>query len=141
MDHSRKSLRFGLSEDSDAHSICITLLPWHPISLGEVPTKRTLENCMESIAVPRTQTEEQMGRTLFIVSRQHPDLYAYLRERFATDDAVEVILDRRLGQRRQRDTAPDTDRRRADRRERPEVEMELRTRSHAIITIPEVAME
>jgi hypothetical protein len=96
---------------------------------------------MESIAVPRTQTEEQMGRTLFIVSREHPDLYAYLRERFASDTAVEVILDRRLGQRRQRDAPTGVDRRQADRRSRPEVEIELRTRSHAIITIPEVAMD
>jgi hypothetical protein len=96
---------------------------------------------MQSIAVPRTQTEEQMGRTLFIVSRQHPDLYAYLRERFAADTAVEVILDRRLGQRRQRAAVTQVDRRRSDRRTRPEVEVELQTRSHAIITIPEVAMD
>lgn len=96
---------------------------------------------MAQIAVPRTQIEDQMGRTLFIVSRQHPDLYAYLRERFATDTAVEVILDRRLTQRRQRDASRDEDRRLADRRARPEVEVELRTRSHAIITIPDLAMD
>jgi hypothetical protein len=96
---------------------------------------------MTSTAVPWTQTEEQMGRTLFIVSRQHPDLYAYLRERFAADTAVEVILDRRVGQRRQRHAVTPVDRRRADRRTRPEVEVELQTRSHAIITIPEVAMD
>lgn len=82
-----------------------------------------------------------MGRTLFIVSRQHPDLYAYLRERFASDTAVEVILDRRLGQRRQRDALSGVDRRLGDRRTRPEVENELKTRSHAIITIPEVGMD
>jgi hypothetical protein len=96
---------------------------------------------MASIAVPRTQIEEQMGRTLFIVSRQHPDLYAYLRERFAADTAVEVILDRRVRQRRQQDARPELERRRAERRTRPEVEVELTTRSHAIITIPEVAMD
>jgi hypothetical protein len=96
---------------------------------------------MASIAVPRTQIEDQMGRTLFIVSRQHPDLYAYLRERFATDTAVEVILDRRLTQRRQREAPRDADRRIADRRARPEVEVELRSRSHAIITIPDLAMD
>jgi hypothetical protein len=93
---------------------------------------------MESIAVPRSQIEDQMGRTLFIVSRQHPDLYAYLRERFATDTAVEVILDRRVGERRKRDVRPEVNRRRVDRRARPEVELELRTRSHAIITMPDL---
>jgi hypothetical protein len=76
-----------------------------------------------------------MGRNVFIVSRQHRDLYTYLRERFASDPAVEVILDRRFGQRRQHKAEVGAERRRADRRQRPEVEQELQTRSHAIITI------
>jgi hypothetical protein len=93
------------------------------------------------IAVHGTQTEVHMGRTLFVVSRHHPDLFAYLRERFATDSNVEVILDRRLTQRRQREAQPDAERRRSDRRSRPEVEVELRSRSHAIITMPDVATD
>jgi hypothetical protein len=76
-----------------------------------------------------------MGRNVFIVSRRHRDLYTYLRERFASDPAVEVILDRRFGQRRQRQAPVEPERRRAERRQRPEVEIELQTRSHAIITI------
>lgn len=76
-----------------------------------------------------------MGRNVFVVSRQHPDLYHYLRERFASDSAVEVVLDRRVSERRQRHTPYGTDRRRVDRRRRPEVERELQTRSHAVITI------
>jgi hypothetical protein len=82
-----------------------------------------------------------MGRNLFVVSRRYPDLYEYLRERFASDTAVEVILDRRIAQRRRADTPQETERRRADRRRRPEVEIELETRSHAIITIPEEGAE
>jgi hypothetical protein len=80
-----------------------------------------------------------MGRNVFIVSRQHRDLYTYLRERFASDPAVEVILDRRFGQRRQRQAPVDAERRRRERRQRPEVEQELQTRSHAIITIDNLA--
>jgi hypothetical protein len=80
-----------------------------------------------------------MGRTLFIVSRQHPDLYAYLRERFAADHGVEVVLDRRVAQRRRRDGSHPIERRQAERRVRPEVEAELQTRSHAILTIPELS--
>ena len=76
-----------------------------------------------------------MERTLFFVSRRHLDLYEYLCERFASDEAVEVILDRRLTERRTRQAPYGTERRRADRRRRPEVENELRTRSHAIITV------
>jgi len=78
-----------------------------------------------------------MGRTLFIVSRHHPDLYAYLRERLGSDHGVEVVLDRRTAQRRRREQPYTVDRRQAERRRRPEVELELQTRSHAIITIPE----
>ena len=82
-----------------------------------------------------------MGRNLFVVSRRYPDLYEYLRERFASDTAVEVILDRRMGERRQRQASHPTERRRADRRQRPEVELELQTRSHAIITIPDPELD
>ena len=79
-----------------------------------------------------------MGRNVFIVSRRHPDLYEYLRERFASDDAVEVILDRRVAQRRRSQATFTTERRRGERRRRPEVEIELQTRSHAIITIEDL---
>ena len=69
------------------------------------------------------------ARTMFIVSRQHFDLYSYLRERFAGDSGVDVILDRRRA-------ASEQQRQLADRRQRPEVEIELTTRSHAILTLP-----
>ena len=82
-----------------------------------------------------------MGRTVYIVARDHPELYAYLRDRFTCDGAVEVILDRRVAQRRRNDASYDPDRRRADRRSRPEVEVELEKRSHAIITIPDPPVE
>jgi hypothetical protein len=82
-----------------------------------------------------------MGRTLFIVSRQDRDLYAYLGERFAADTAVEVILDRRVLKRRQQYAQQDVERRSGDRRRRPEVEMELQTRSHAILTIPDLVID
>ena len=82
-----------------------------------------------------------MGRTVFVVARQHGDLYNYLRERFATDPAVEVILDRRVIDRRRQAPRPITERRRAERRQRPEVEAELQTRSHAILTLPELVID
>lgn len=82
-----------------------------------------------------------MGRNVFVVSRRYPDLYEYLRERFASDTAVEVILDRRVAQRRRTQAAVHSERRQSDRRRRPEVEIELETRSHAIITIPDQPVE
>lgn len=76
-----------------------------------------------------------MASRLCIVSRRHPELYAYLRRRFAADDTVTVILDRRRAQRRQPSLAVRPSRRVADRRSRPEVDARLRIRSHMIVTI------
>ena len=78
-----------------------------------------------------------MGRTVYVVARDHPELYAYLCERFASDAGVEVILDRRVSQRRQVDIPHMPERRGTDRRSHPEADMELETRSHAIITLPD----
>jgi hypothetical protein len=79
-----------------------------------------------------------MGRTVYVVARDHPELYAYLCERFASDAAVEVILDRRVSQRRQFDIPHTPERRRRDRRTHPEADLELETRSHAIITLSDI---
>lgn len=76
-----------------------------------------------------------MARRLIIVARQHPDLYHYLRKRF-TELRVEVILDRRLGERRRQTVAVAGERRHRDRRSRPGVIARLRSRSHAIVTFP-----
>lgn len=73
-----------------------------------------------------------MTRTLFIVSRRHTELYEYLKERFAGDDQVEVILDRRGDPARQAEPTPPPH----ERRSRPDIDTELTTRSHAVITLP-----
>jgi hypothetical protein len=78
---------------------------------------------------------EGMARHLFVVSRDHPRLYEYLIERFQDDRDVEVILDRRVRERRQNSTAADADRRRGDRRTRQNLDQELTTHSHVVITL------
>ena len=57
-----------------------------------------------------------MGRTVYVVARDHPELFTYLRDRFSADGEVEVILDRRVRQRRQVNMTHNPDRRRHDRR-------------------------
>jgi hypothetical protein len=78
-----------------------------------------------------------MARHLFLVSHHEARLYEYLLERFRDDGNVEVILDRRRGERRRRSHAQEPDRRRSDRRTRREVDAELKIRSHVILTLPE----
>ena len=76
---------------------------------------------------------------LFIVSRQHHDLFDYLCERLSGNACVRVIADRRSGDRRQRPTPAAAERRRTKRRMRPEIDEQLRIHSHAIVTLPSEA--
>lgn len=68
-------------------------------------------------------------RYLFVVSRQHPELYELLVERFQDDKKVEVIVDRRV---------PTQERAgkygAGNRRQRRSPGNDLSVRSHVIIT-------
>lgn len=57
-----------------------------------------------------------MPRYLFIVARGHPEVYADLQRQFAGNPDVEVLVDRRLSERRGRQDAHAPERRRGDRR-------------------------
>jgi len=77
-----------------------------------------------------------MPREIFIVARDRPDLYRYLSQTFSDAENVQVIWDRRAGERRAAAAVPhDPERRRGDRRRRPTVDQELRNVGYAFITI------
>ena len=69
-----------------------------------------------------------MPRYLFIVSRGNPALFDFLRERFADDENVEVILDRRM---RAAPSPPAV-----ERRLRPEVNDEIRASEYSVVSLP-----
>ena len=82
-------------------------------------------------------THACLPRHLLIISRYHQGLYDYVRARFASEDKVEVILDRRSG--RDRRTVAGgvmTERRATERRSRPHVDAALRMESMQFVTIP-----
>lgn len=79
------------------------------------------------------QASGEMVRLLFVVARDQPDLWHHLKRDFAQDEEVQVILDRRRGERRQRVQSREPERRRAERRRQPGTEKELRYRSFVII--------
>ncbi len=60
------------------------------------------EEKMTCHAQGRQTIDKPMARHLFLVSRHEARLYEYLLERFRDDGNVEVILDRRRGERRGR---------------------------------------
>jgi hypothetical protein len=77
-----------------------------------------------------------MSREIFIVARDRPDLYRYLSQTFSDAENVQVIWDRRAGERRAAPVnAHDPERRRGERRRRPAVEHELRNVGYAFLTI------
>jgi hypothetical protein len=80
----------------------------------------------------RTETP----RHLLIISRHHPGLYDYVRARFAHEDNVEVILDRRRGRNRRASAVEaHVERRSADRRIRPHIDAALRMESMQFVTV------
>ena len=76
-----------------------------------------------------------MLRHVFVVSRDHVWLYRHLTERFHDDTRVDVILDRRLGERRVvRATIP-MERRKGDRRRWQSPDEDLSVHSHYIVEL------
>jgi hypothetical protein len=71
-------------------------------------------------------------RVRVIVAAEQSKLYAYLKEAFAGVHGVDVILDERRTERRQRLRAQASERRRADRRTAPSPEKEFRAHGFAI---------
>ena len=74
----------------------------------------------------------QIGK-IFIVARDNPQLYDYLQREFSHEERVRIIMDRRVGERRQRGDAPPSDRRQGDRRRHQEVDVNLRERGVVIL--------
>ncbi len=57
-----------------------------------------------------------MPRYLFVVARGHPEVYADLQRQFAGNPDVEVVVDRRLSERRAHEETHAPERRQAERR-------------------------
>lgn len=74
-------------------------------------------------------------RKLCIVRRDEPHLYENLVGQFAGDTSVHVIIDRRVGERRQRQETPSREWRQADRRRRHAIDAQLRTVGHALVEL------
>ena len=74
-----------------------------------------------------------MATHLFIVAWYRPDLWDYWRRWFSGVEDVQVLLDRRRGERRQSALAHEPERRRTDRRRPPGIEDELRGMGFAIV--------
>ncbi len=72
------------------------------------------------------------SRALLIVARTEPDLFEALRQELADCPGIEVMLDRRIGDRRQSGQAVEVERRHRERRRLPKWEQDLRVRRYML---------
>ncbi len=77
-----------------------------------------------------------MARYLFIVGQDQPDLRDYFARWFSEIPEVEVVSDRRRGERRQGGQNHEPERRRVDRRSNLGVSEEIRQTGFAIVGSP-----
>ncbi len=83
-------------------------------------------------AVRDGPTHHPVG-SLIIVGREQKDLFHALVEEFRKVGPIEVLLDRRLGERRRRVTMVVDDRRARERRSLPRLEDDLRARRYILV--------
>jgi hypothetical protein len=74
-----------------------------------------------------------MDPLLFIIQSDRPDLHEYLASAFRRDEHIQVILDERLGERRQAVEPPARERRRPRQRRRHAVDTELERLGLAVV--------
>lgn len=84
----------------------------------------------------RAAEDLAIAKHLLVVARHRRELFEQVKRAFAGHDSVEVILDRREGERRQRKGAPALDRRRGkNRRSRSIIDEQLRTIGWSLVLL------
>lgn len=84
----------------------------------------------------RAEPVAQKRPSLFIVSREHGRLHEILSRVVSVGANLQVLVDRRTGERRRRADQVSSDRRRGDRRSRPEVDAELKSTGYTFLEGP-----
>lgn len=80
-----------------------------------------------ALLAPPTKAERaRLSRHLLIVARDRMKLYEHFRRVLAKNSAIQVVLDRRAGERRGKRAPVAMERRRGDRRSRPTIDEQLR---------------
>ncbi len=84
----------------------------------------------------KNEIHDVMPRDLFIIARADEELYRYLVMHYSERPDTAIILDRRMGERRRSAAVPPVaERRRMDRRSRPEVEADLQSLGFAVVRV------
>ena len=78
----------------------------------------------------------EVQRLLFIVDERRRPLYDSLRRTFAEDDTVQIVLNRRVADRRRKKPRPrKSERRQKQRRAQREIDRQIDARGYAVVGI------
>jgi hypothetical protein len=83
----------------------------------------------------RAAEDAAITKHLLIVARHRRELYDQIKRAFAGHETVQVVLDRREGERRRRKEPAAPDRRAADRRARSGIDEQLRTIGWSLVLL------
>ena len=111
---------------------------WSPLGrfLETGPTPRGHRaNGPRRLTIRRTAEDLAVAKHLLVVARHRRELYDEIKRAFAGQESVQVILDRRVNQRRQKKNASMLDRRRNERRSRSAVDEQLRTIGWSLVLL------
>jgi len=107
------------------------------IAAGTRPS-RTSSNgsgATRRIQPKRAAEELAIAKHLLVVARHRRELYEEIKRAFAGHESVQVILDRRVSQRREKKGQAMLDRRRTERRSRSVIDEQLRTIGWSLVLL------
>ena len=87
------------------------------------------------VAIRRTAEDVAIAKHLLVVARDRRELYEEIKRAFAGHETVQVILDRRVSQRREKKNSARLDRRRNERRSRSAMDEQLRTIGWSLVLL------
>jgi hypothetical protein len=87
-----------------------------------------------SLRGPVARAPARRARSLIVVSRDHPTLHEALKRVYGDDSATDMVIDRRMSERRSLNVVTPTDRRRTDRRQN-RIDEDLRTTGWALVQL------
>jgi hypothetical protein len=109
----------------------LKVLPqFHPF-----PKSWTAETKGRPDAKGHDEAHSQAAKQIFVVARDREKLFEYAKRVFSGNSSVEVVLDRRRGERRGADKTSSPDRRRGDRRLMNEIDNHLRALGWAVVRL------
>jgi hypothetical protein len=110
---------------------------WTPAArfLKLVSEAETYRGNGRKVASRRAAEDAAVTKHLLIVAQHRRELYDQIKRAFAGHETVQVVLDRRLSERRRREEPSLSDRRRADRRARSGIDEQLRTIGWSLVLL------